>query len=333
MSVDKILGEWKKKQFKPVYWLYGEEDYFIDLLTDFAEHQILSESEASFNLTVFYGKDAEWSAIINACRRYPMFSEKQVVLLKEAQLMNSFEMLEPYILEPLPSTIFVIAYKGKGPDKRKTISKNLEKNAVVFHSQKLKEDKIHDWIASHVREQGFSIDNKSVILLEEHLGSDLSRISNEIKKISLNLKDKRTIDEDVIEKYVGVSKDYNVFELQAAIAYKDLPKAIRIISYFESNPKSVSIHLALPTLYAFFSKVFSVFGMANKSEAALKPVFYYNPISLKQGMAAAKNYGYSGIENMILLLNHYNLKSLGVGDGGSDGATLMKEMVVKMMLK
>ncbi len=333
MSVEKILGEWRKKEFKPVYWIYGEEDYYIDVLTEYAEHHILSESEASFNLSVFYGKDAEWAAIINACRRYPMFSEKQVVILKEAQQMNSFELLEPYIREPLPSTIFVIAYKGKGPDKRKAISKLLEKNTVVFHSQELREDKIHDWIATHVKQQGFLIDNKAVTLLEEHLGNDLSRISNEIKKISLNLKDEKTIDEDVIEKYVGISKEYNVFELQAAIAHKDLAKAIKIISYFESNPKSVSIHLALPTLYAFFSKVYSVFGMSNKSEAALKPVFYFNSVSLQQGMAAAKNYGYSGVERIILLLNHYNLKSLGVGDSGSDGATLMKEMVVKMMLK
>lgn len=333
MSVDKILGEWKKKQFKPIYWIYGEEDYYIDLLTQYAENNILSESEASFNLTVFYGKDAEWTAVINACRRYPMFSEKQVVILKEAQQMNSFENLEPYIQDPLSSTIFVIGYKGKGLDKRKTISKLLEKKSEVYHSQKLREDKIHDWIASHVKQQGFSIGSKAVMLLEEHLGNDLNRINNEVTKISVNLKDKKTIDEDDIEKYVGISKEYNVFELQAAIAYKDLSKAIKIISYFESNPKSVPIQLALPTLYAFFSKVYSVFGMSNKSESALKPVFYFNPVALNQCMAAMKNYGYSGVEKIILLLNHYNLKSLGIGDVGSDGATLMKEMVVKMMLK
>lgn len=334
MSVDKIIGEWKKNQFKPIYWIYGEEDYYIDELTDYAEHHILSESEASFNLTVFYGKDAEWSAVINACRRYPMFSEKQVVILKEAQQMNSFEMLEPYIQEPLSSTIFVIAYKGKGLDKRKTISKILEKNAAVFQSQKItRQEKVHDWISTYVKQEGFSIDHKAVMLLEEHLGNDLSRISNEVKKISLNLKDKKTINEDVIEKYVGISKEYNVFELQAAIAHRDLTKAIKIISYFESNPKSVSIHLAIPTLYAFFSKVYVVFGMSNKSEAAVRPLFYNNPVSYNQGMTAVKNYGYPGVEKIILLLNHYNLKSIGVGDAGSDGAALMKEMVVKMMLK
>ncbi|MBU3715008.1 MAG: DNA polymerase III subunit delta [Ferruginibacter sp.] len=332
MSVQKILGDWKKKQYKPVYWIYGEEDYFIDVLADYAEKNILNESEASFNLTVFYGKDAEWTAVINACKRYPMFAEKQVVLLREAQLMNAIEKLESYVEEPLGSTIFIIAYKGKGLDKRTKLHKLLEKNADVFHSQKIREDKIHDWIITHVKEKGYAIGSKAAILLEEHLGNDLSRIDNEISKISVNLKEKKSIDEDDVEKYVGISKEYNIFELQAAIAFKDLAKAIKIISYFESNPKSAPIQLALPSLYAFFSKVYTVFGLADRTESALKPVFFYNPSALKQGMAAVKNFGFPGVEKIILLLNQYNLKSVGINDGGTEGASLLREMVVKIFV-
>ena len=158
-------------------------------------------------------------------------------------------------------------------------------------------------------------------------------INNEIEKISVNLKGKKSIDEDDIERFIGISKDYNVFELVAAIARKDLVKAIKIVNYFESNPKSGSIHSAIPALYSFFSKVYKVYGMNNQSEAALRPLFYNNPVSLKQAQATMKNYGYAGIEKLILLMSHYNLKSIGIGDAGSGSGSLMREMVVKMIIK
>ena len=331
MSVEKIIGNWKKKDFDPVYWLEGEEEFYIDQLVNYAEEHLIEESEAAFNLTVFYGKDADWTAIINACRRYPMFAERQVVILKEAQHMKEIEKLDGYIEAPLPSTIFVVAYKGK-LDKRKTLYKIVSKNATVFNSQKIKDDKIHGWISELVVSKGFSIKPKSVSLLEEHIGNDLSRISNEIDKLTINLCSKKTIEEEDIEKYIGISKEYNVFELQAAIAKKDLAKAVTIINYFESNPKAVPIHMALPALYAYFSKVYAVFGMNDKSDAALKPFFYFNPVALKQAHEMMKNYGYDGVEKLILLLHQYNLKSIGVGDSGTSGSSLMKEMVAKMMV-
>ncbi len=332
MSAEKILGEWNKKNFRPVYWLEGEEDYYIDLLMQYAEHHILPESEASFNLTVFYGKDADWTAVINACKRYPMFAERQVVLLKEAQQLGDILKLESYIESPLSSTIFVVAYKGKTVDKRTKLYKLLSKNAEVFVSSKIREDKIHNWIAELVQSKGYSILPKAVSLLEEHIGNDLSRIANEVDKLSVNLKGKKSIDENDIEKYIGISKEYNVFELLAAISRKDLPKAIQIITYFESNPKAVPIHMALPALYSFFSKVYAVYGMNDHSDAALKPYFYFNPVSLGQAKDMMKNYGYSGMEKLILLLHQYNLKSIGVGDSGTNGASLMKEMAAKMIL-
>ncbi|MFZ1452132.1 MAG: DNA polymerase III subunit delta [Ferruginibacter sp.] len=338
MSAEKIISEWKKKVFKNIYWLEGEEDYYIDMVVDYAEHNILDEAEAGFNLTVFYGKDADWAAVVNACKRYPMFAERQVVLLKEAQQMKDIDKLESYVENPLSSTIFVVAHKTKTLDKRGKLYKVLKKSAEIFTSEKVKDYKLQEWIGEYVRSQGYKINAKAISLLDEHLGNDLNRIVNEIEKLALNLKgkkglpaDRQEITEDDIERYIGISKEYNVFELQAAIAKKDLAKAIKIIQYFEGNPKAGPIQMVLPALYASFSKVYTVFGMSDRSEAALKPHFYFNSNAVKNAMETINNYGYDGIERVLLLLHHYNLKGVGVGDTGTSDASLMKEMVVTMV--
>lgn len=332
MSVEKILTGWKQKKFKPVYWLQGEEDYYIDQLVNYAEHEILPESEAGFNLTVFYGRDADWASVMNACKRYPMFAEKQVVLLKEAQHMKEIDKLEAYVAAPLGSTIFIVAYKGKTLDKRTKLSKLLATHAELFNSEKIRDYKMAEWIGELVKSKGYSISSKCIAMLEEHIGNDLSRIANEIDKLSLNLAGKKAIEEDDIEKYIGISKEYNVFELQEAITRKDLVKALRIINYFDSNPKAVPIQQALPALYTFISKVYTAFGMPDQSDNALKQLFYFNQSALQQGKLMMKNYGYTGVEKLVLLLHHYNLRSIGVGDSGSSGPALMKEMVAKMVL-
>jgi DNA polymerase-3 subunit delta len=332
MSAEKILSSWKQKKYKPVYWLQGEEEYYIDQLVDFAEHHLLPPAEAEFNLTVFYGRDADWAVVMNARKRYPMFAERQVVLIKEAQHMKDIEKMESYIASPLASTILVVAYKGKSLDKRTKLHKLILSDAELFNSEKIKEYKIHEWIAELVHSKGYNIQPKSIAMLEEHIGNDLSRIANEIDKLSLNLAGKKNIEEDDIEKYIGISKEYNVFELQDAIAKKDLVKAIKILNYFQSNPKAVPIQQALPALYAFISKTYAAFGMSDKSDNALKPLFYFNVHSLQQGKLMMKNYGYPGVERLLLLLHHYNLKSVGVGDNGTPGPLLMKEMVSKMMI-
>ncbi len=332
MSVEKIIGSWKKKQYKPVYWLEGEEDFFIDEVMNYAEHNILSADETSFNLSIFYGRDADWASVVNACSRYPMFADKQVVLLKEAQFMKDIEQLENYINTPMATTILVVGYKAKGLDKRKKLYKAVQVKAEILTTKKISENKILEWIIELALSKGYTISPKSAALLEEHTGNDLSLISNEIEKLSLNLADKKTIDENDIEKYIGISKEYNVFELQAAITKKDLAKSIKIVQYFEANPKSAAIQMVLPALYGFFSKIYAVYGLADKSDAALKPLFYFNPIAILQAKEAMTKYGYEGITKILLLLHHYDLKSKGVGDNGTAGATLMKEMLVKIMV-
>ena len=331
MSAEKIIGDWKKKLFKPVYWLEGEEDYYIDLLMNYAEHKILPESEAGFNRSVFYGKDANWSDVVNACMRYPMFAEKQVVLLKEAQQMKDLEKLENYIKNPLASTIFIISHKEKTINKTTKLGKYIKKECELFTSEKIRDYKLVEWVTDYLKSQNFTMSSKAIQLLTEHLGNDLSRIVNELEKLTLNLGDRKNINEDDIEKFVGISKEYNAFELQAAMSKKDLVKAIQIIQYFESNPKAVPIQLVLPALYGFFSKLYIIFGMADKTEAALRPLFYNNPYAVKEAMATAKMYGYEGVERSLLLLHEYNLKSIGVNSTGTSDASLLKEMVVKMM--
>jgi len=331
MSVEKIITDWKKRSFKPIYWLEGEEEYFIDKAVEFAEHHILSESEASFNLSVFYGKDANWPDIINACRRYPMFAERQVVVLKEAQQMREVEKLESYIENPLHSTVLVVSYKEKKLDARKKFTKLIKEKGVLLTTKKMYDNQLPEWTTEVLHAKGLTITQKGLALLIDHIGNDLTRIENEVDKISVNLGKRSNITEDDIEQYIGVSKDYNVFELQSALAAKDLARSIRIIQYFEANPKAAPIQLVLPSLYSFFSKVFMIFGAGTSDEKTIAANIGINPYFMKEYMLAARMYTYPGVEKALLLLHHYNLKAVGVGDTGTEDASLLKEMVVKMM--
>lgn len=331
MAVEKVITEWKKNVFKPVYWFEGEEEYFIDKAVHYAEHSILNESETSFNLSIFYGRDTSWTEVINACRRYPMFAERQVVLLKEAQHLRDIEKLEAYVDKPLSSTVFVVAYKNKKVDGRTKFAKTLKEKAVLISTKKMYDNQLPEWTQALVESKGLSISPKGLALLVDHIGNDLSRIANEVEKISVNLGKKKTISEEDIEEFVGVSKEFNVFELQAALAKKDLAKAIRIILYFEANPKAAPIQLILPSLYGFFSKVFMVHGAGTTDEKGVAASIGVNPFFVKDYMQAAKVYDYASVEKALLLLHHYNLKSVGVNDAGTEDASLLKEMVIKMM--
>jgi len=331
MSVEKIIKDWKNRSFKPVYWLEGEEEYFIDKAVDYAEHHILPESEAAFNLSIFYGKDANWADILNACRRYPMFAERQVVLLKEAQQMRDIEKLEPYIDNPLASTVFVVSYKDKKLDARKKFTKLVKEKGELITTKKLYEKDLPVWTQDLIQSKGYSISPKAVAILVDHIGNDLTRIENEIEKISVNLGTRTSITENDIEEYTGVSKELNVFELQTSIASKDMAKAVRIIQYFEANPKAGPIQLILPSLYSFFSKVFMVFGVPSQDEKTVAQALGVNPWFVKDYLKAANLSGYAGVEKILLLLHNYNLKSVGVHDAGTEDGSLLKEMLVKMM--
>ena len=331
MSHEKIIADWKKKVFKPVYWLEGEEDYFIDKVVDYAEHHILSEAETGFNLTVFYGKDANWPDVINACMRYPMFSERQVVLLKEGQQMREIEKLEPYIENPLSSTVLVISYKEKKVDGRTKFAKLLKEKGVLLSTKKIYESQLPEWTQQIANDQGYEISGKALMLLVDHIGNDLSRIENEIQKILVNLGKRKTINEDDIEQFIGISKEFNVFEFQNALAAKDLSSCMRIIQYFEANPKAAPVQLIMPSLYLFFSKLYMIHGLAGRDEKAVASATGINPFFVKDYLKAVKTYDFPQVEKAILLLHQYNLRSIGVSDIGTEDASLLKEMVYKII--
>lgn len=331
MSVEKIISDWKKNNFKPVYWLEGEEEYFIDQVMNYAEHHILNESEAGFNLIVFYGKDSNWVDVVNTCRRYPMFAERQVVLLKEAQQMRDIEKLEPYIENPLASTVFVVSYKEKKVDGRSRLAKLLKEKCVLLSTKKMYDNKLPEWTKEHIESKGLSISQKALMLLVDHIGNDLSRIDNEIEKMRVNLGSRKNINETDIEENIGISKDYNIFEMQKAIANRDLSTAIRIIQYFEGDPTSGAIQKLLPALYAFFSKVFMIYGLNSRDEKSIATTLGVNPFFVKDYIKASTIFTYPQIETILLLLHDYNLRSVGVNNSGTEGTSLLKEMVVKMI--
>ena len=330
MAIEKIIADWKNKEFKAVYWLEGDEEYFIDKAIDYAEHHLLNESEASFNLSIFYGRDTSWPDVINACRRYPMFAERQVVILKEAQHMRDVEKLEGYIEKPLSSTVFIVSYKDKKVDGRSKFARLLKQKAVFITTKKIYDNQLPEWTQELLRSKQLSISPKGLVLLVDHIGNDLTRIENEIEKISINLGKRKTITEEDIEEFVGVSKDFNVFELQSALARKDLAKSIQIIQYFESNPKAAPMQWLLPSLYGFFSKVFMVFGAGTQDEKGIAIAIGVKPFFVKDYLQAAKEYEYQGIERILLLLHQYNLKSIGINNAGTEDGSLLKEMVCKM---
>lgn len=331
MSAASIVESWKKKNFKPIYWLEGEEDFFIDEIVNYAEKQLLPESEASFNLTVFYGKDANWPDVVNACRRYPMFAERQVVVLKEAQQMKDIDKLEPYISNPSSTTIFVVAYKGKNYDQRSKLAKSLKETGEVFRTKKIYENQIPAWTTGYLTSRGYSITPKALHLMIMNIGNDLSRIANECEKIALNVSKERPISEDDIELYIGISKKYNIFELQAAIGARNIAQAVQVIQFFEGNPDAAKPVMILPTLYAYFSKMLEIHQMPDKSEYALKPAFAYNPVAIKQGMTTLQNYSFDQVEKVILILHEYNLKSIGINNYKTSIYSLLRELVYKII--
>jgi DNA polymerase III subunit delta len=332
MSAEKTIATLKANKLTPVYLLHGEEDYYIDEVLQYAEQHLLNEAEKEFNQTIFYGRDTDWATVVNACRRYPMFAEKQVVIIKEAQYLKDIEKLEAYLEKPLESTIFIIAHKEKPLDKRTKFYKLIDKIGSVLLSEKVKDYKLNEWLKGYLASKNLTATTKAIALLEENIGADLSRIVNEIEKLQLNLKGRNNITEDDVETFIGFSKEFNAFELQAAVATKNLKKALQIIQYFDANPKAGPIQMVIPALYASFSKIYSIFTMPDKSEQALKPIFYFNGTAVKSALETMRRYNADGIERILLLLHEYNLKSIGIGANNVSGPELMKEMVVKMII-
>ncbi len=331
MLFEKIKKDWHDKVFKPVYWLEGEEYYELDKIVNYAEHDLLPENEASFNLTVFYGRDAHWSDIINACRRYPMFGNLQVVIIKEAQNMKEIDKLGPYIRQPMSSTLLLIAYKDKKLDSRTIFGKLVKEKTVLISTKKFYDNQLPQWVDNLAHKKAVSISPMATGLLIEHIGNDLMRIENELDKVIINLGKTKKITEDDIEKYIGISKEYNSFELQKAIVTKNMSKALKIIQYIEGDPDAIPLQRLLASLYTFFSKVYMIPPNGGNEEAIAAEIGVMRYF-VKDYLTTLRQYGVDGIKKILLVLHQYNLKSVGVHTTPMRPGELLKEMVVKMMM-
>jgi DNA polymerase-3 subunit delta len=260
-----------------------------------------------------------------------MFSDRQVVILKEAQGMKDIDKLENYVENPLASTLLFVAYKGKKLDGRTKLAKMLKDKSVLLTTKKMYDNELPEWTTDLVQSKGYSITNKALLLLIDHIGNDLNRLNNEVDKLILNLHDRKNITEDDVETFVGISKEFNVFELQQAIANKDLYKAIRIIQYFEANPKAAPIQLIFPSLYNYFSKVQMIYSVPARDEKSVASAIGVNAFFVRDYLQTAMKFSSQEIEKVLLLLHHYNLKGIGVNDVGSTDAMLLKEMTAKMI--
>lgn len=331
MSAEKIIASWKNKKFAPVYFFDGEEPYFIDKLIQYAETKIISESEAAFNLTIFYGKDSNWTDVVNTCKRYPMFADKQVVIIKEAQFFKDIDKLDGYINNPLNTTVLIIGYKEKKLDARTKFAKLIKEKAELFTSKKLNDSEILNWTSKIIAEYKLSISPKALHLLVEHIGNNLIRIANEIEKLSITLGLNKNITEEAIELFIGINKDYNEFELQNAIGKKDLAKALRITQYYEKHPKLTPIQLILSNLCAYFSKVYAIYSVGNNNESAIVSALGITPYFAKDYIQTSRLYQINEVEKTLLLLQDYALKSVGVNNASTNNAVLLKELTIKIL--
>lgn len=331
MEFVQIERDIKSKDFKPIYLLMGEEAFHIDKLTDLIEANALTEDEKAFNQTITYGKDISIEEIIGSAKRYPMMAERQVVIVKEAQELKKLDAFEKYFEQPTPTTVLVIAHKYKKVDKRSKIYKLAAKNGVCFTSDKVKDYKLPSWIGQEVKRQGFSIDDKASLMLSDYLGNDLSRISNEIDKLSIVLEKGTQITDKHIEENIGISKDYNMFELTNAIAEKDVLKANRIITYFEHNPKAGNIVPIISNLFGFYQRLLKVHFLPNKNPDAVTKALKVHPFVAKQTLQHAQRFNAKVCARNISILADYDLKSKGVGNSSFSPGDLMKELIFKMM--
>ncbi len=333
MKYEEILKDLKQKKYKPVYFLQGDEPYFIDKITDYIANHVLDESERDFNQTVLYGRDTTITDIINTAKRYPMMSEYQVVIVKEAQaLSRNIESLSDYLKQVVPTTILVIDYKYKKLDGRKALAKILKKQGYLFTSDKIKDYNLPDWIIAYCKSQQLVITPKTAMKLGEYLGNDLNKIVNTIEKLKVVMSGETEITDTLIEKNVGISKEYNTFELNNALGNKDVYKANLIANHFGQNPKNYPLVVTLGVVYGYFTKLIKYHQYAGKmSDRDLAQKIGVHPFILKEYQKAARNYTMNKIARIFGYLRQYDLASKGVGNVSTTEGELLKELIYKIL--
>lgn len=324
----KIVNDIKAGNIKPIYFLMGEEPYYIDKLSDYIEQNVLSEDEKGFNQTVLYGRDVSIEDIVSAAKRYPMMAERQVIIVKEAQdLSRTIEQIEKYAENPMPTTILVFCYKYKTLDKRKKALKTLAKTGLVYESKKLYENQVGQWITRVLSGKGYNIEPKANAMLVEFLGTDLSKINNELEKLQIILPKGSTFTAKHIEENIGFSKDFNVFELRKALGERNQLKSYKIVQYFAENPKENNIVMVVGLIFSFYIQVLKYHGLKDRNPANVAKVLGVNPFFLKDYDVALKNYPMKKVSHIINSLRDSDVKSKGVGANGLPLNDLYKEML------
>ena len=313
-TTNQLITDIKEGKIAPIYFLMGEESYYIDAISDYIESNVLAEEEKGFNQMVLYGKDVSVQDIVSNAKRYPMMAERQVIIVKEAQnLIKTIEQLVDYAKNPQPTTVLVFNYKYKTLDKRKALYKTLSKAAVVFESKKIYEDKIPSWIQSFLRSKQISITPKAALMLTEFLGNDLSKIANELNKLEIVVGAKKEITPEIIEENIGISKDYNNFELQKALGNLDHKKAYQIVHYFAQNSKQHPFVLTISILYLYFTKLMTLHTVRDRNPGAVAKALGVNPYFVNEYIAVSRNYPMKRISGVLQTLRTYDTKSKGVG--------------------
>ncbi len=326
-----IIKSIKERNFERIYFLHGEEPFYIDLITNAIIEYALEENEKDFNQSIFYGKDSDVQAIIADAKGFPMMASRRVVIIKEAQDLKKIEELESYFNNASDQTVFVVNYKYKKFDSRKKVFKAASKNGIVFQSAKIPEYKLLDWINMFVKEKGFAIKPKAAMLIMEFLGNDLSKISKELEKLEILIEKGTTINEEHIEENIGISKDYNSFELVNAIGMRDVSKANKIVDYFNHNPKATPLIVVISNLFNHFQKLMKIHFLENKSREGLASVLRVPPFVVGELQKSARIYNPKKIAANIAILHEYDLKAKGIGNASAKDGELLKEMIYRLM--
>jgi DNA polymerase-3 subunit delta len=331
IEITNIVADIKRKILKPIYFLMGEEAYYIDQISDFIEKSVLDESEKGFNQQVMYGRDVTIEEIIGAAKRYPMMAERQVIIVKEAQdLSRTIENLVSYAENPQPTTVLVFNYKYKTLDKRKKLYKEIVKSGLIFDSKKLYENQVSDWIRRVLSGKKYQIEPKATLMLVEFLGTDLSKIANELNKLMLILPQETIINDKHIEENIGISKDFNNFELRKAIGEKNILKANRIINYFSENPKNNPLVMTISLVNNFFTQLLYFHGLQDKSKKSVASALGINPYFVDEFFLAARNYPIQKVTSNLSFLRDADMKSKGVGANQKD-SDILKELLFKIL--
>ena len=327
-----IVEDIKKGIIKPIYFLSGEEPYFIDQISDYIEHNLLDEADKGFNQVVLYGRDVTIEDIVGNAKRYPMMAERQVVIVKEAQdLSRNIEKLAAYVKNPQPTTVLVVAFKYKKLDKRKGLAKALKEHGVHYESKKLYENQVGDWLRRVLIDEGYHIQPKAAQILVDYLGNDLGKVINELNKLMLILPKGSEITPQAIEENIGISKDFNIFELRKAISEKDIVKAQRIAQYFTQNPKDNPLVLTVGQLFSLFSSILKYHGLPQKDKNTVARALGVSPFFVGEYITAGRNYPMKKVSACISLIREVDVKSKGVGASAFASNDLLKELLVKIM--